>query len=175
MAREERERVMDCAVALYREELEKPTSSRKGLRTICKQVQDEYLKSTKTHIHINPTTLGRRAKGGKSMAQVNAEKGWLTDDEAEMVIQRAVDLAKGGYPLSHRRLKEFVDDVLRMRLGDAFPPHGVGKNWTDRFVEKHSARLDHCFFRIQPIDTSAHGLGPMALPSMDFPAYSAIS
>ncbi|KAJ7322817.1 hypothetical protein DFH08DRAFT_614394, partial [Mycena albidolilacea] len=31
------------------------------------------------------------------------------------------------------------------RLGDDFPADGVGVNWTQRFVEKHSDRLQTCW------------------------------
>ena len=35
-------------------------------------------------------------------------------------------------------MKECVDNICRARLGDDFPEDGVGKQWTDCFVEKHS-------------------------------------
>ena len=46
-----------------------------------------------------------------------------------------------GFPLSHRRLKEHVDEILCAQLGDKFPEEGVDRNWTQRFVEKHSDHL----------------------------------
>ncbi|KAG2053206.1 hypothetical protein BDR06DRAFT_886513, partial [Suillus hirtellus] len=46
-----------------------------------------------------------------------------------------------GFPLSHKQLKEHVNKILHARLGGKFPETGVGKNWTDRFMEKHSNRL----------------------------------
>jgi hypothetical protein len=39
--------------------------------------------------------------------------------------------------LSHRRLKEHVDQILHARLGDKFPAEGVGKQWTQHFVSDH--------------------------------------
>lgn len=43
--------------------------------------------------------------------------------------------------LTHKLLKEIVDDICRARLGDEFPENGVGKQWTDQFVEKHSNQI----------------------------------
>lgn len=43
--------------------------------------------------------------------------------------------------MSHRRLKEHVDEILRGRLGDDFPVNGVGKQWTHRFTEKYSDQI----------------------------------
>lgn len=40
--------------------------------------------------------------------------------------------------MSHCRLKEHVDEILRTHLSDQFPAGGVGKRWTECFVEKHS-------------------------------------
>ena len=43
--------------------------------------------------------------------------------------------------MSHRRLKEHVDQILRARLGERFPAGGVGKQWTNCFVEKYSSKI----------------------------------
>ncbi|KAJ8595504.1 hypothetical protein M405DRAFT_727901, partial [Rhizopogon salebrosus TDB-379] len=67
--------------------------------------------------------------------------GWLTQEETERVIEYSIEVAHRGFPLNHRWLKEHVDKILCARLGDSFPKTGVGKNWTDCFVEKHSSRL----------------------------------
>ncbi|KII85726.1 hypothetical protein PLICRDRAFT_145598, partial [Plicaturopsis crispa FD-325 SS-3] len=56
-----------------------------------------------------------------------------------------------GFPLSHRRLKEHVDEICRARLGSKFPATGVGKNWTHRFAEKHSERIRVSWSR--PLDS----------------------
>ncbi|KAG2047938.1 hypothetical protein BDR06DRAFT_830602, partial [Suillus hirtellus] len=57
-----------------------------------------------------------------------------------------------GFPLSHKCLKEHVDEICQARLGDAFPQSGVGKNWTQRFVEKHSDHLRA--YRAHSLDTA---------------------
>src|SRR5271168_3116481 len=50
-------------------------------------------------------------------------------------------MAHRGFPLSHERLKEHVDDICSARLGAAFPVKGVGVNWTYRFSKKDSERI----------------------------------
>lgn len=34
-----------------------------------------------------------------------------------------------------------MDEILRARLGKEYPTKGVGRNWTDRFVERHHLEL----------------------------------
>ncbi|KIK75308.1 hypothetical protein PAXRUDRAFT_173211 [Paxillus rubicundulus Ve08.2h10] len=63
-----------------------------------------------------------------------------------------LDLAARGFPLKHRSLKFHVDSVLQGRLGSGFPKTGVGKNWTDRFLERHSDNLGR--YWSAPLDTA---------------------
>ena len=72
-------------------------------------------------------------------AQSNAEKSWLTEEEANVIIEFVTEVANQGHGLSLRRLEEHANEILQARLGPAFG--GVGKNWASRFVEKHSDRL----------------------------------
>ncbi|TFK41573.1 hypothetical protein BDQ12DRAFT_599493, partial [Crucibulum laeve] len=46
-----------------------------------------------------------------------------------------------GFPLSHCRLKEHVDEICHAQLGSLFPETGVGQNWTHRFAVKHSNQI----------------------------------
>ncbi|KAE9402779.1 hypothetical protein BT96DRAFT_816030, partial [Gymnopus androsaceus JB14] len=71
-------------------------------------------------------------------AESNATKPWLTTKETNVVIAYIIKVANQGFPLSHRQLKEHVDEVLRLRLGARFPVTGVGKKWMQQFVRKHS-------------------------------------
>jgi hypothetical protein len=97
------------------------------------------------------STLTRLAAGGKTKAESNAEKCWLPDVEVEIVIAFIGEIGNRGFPLSHGRLKEHVDSICKARLGDLFPVSGVGKNWTDRFVEKHSEAIKMSWS--QPLET----------------------
>lgn len=139
---------MARAVAIYQAELAKePTEDKKGRRTVCREVEKEYLVETGRVIKLNDSTLANLAKGGRRLSDFNAEKGWLTPEETERVIEYSVETARRGFPLSHKRLKEHVNEILHTRLGDKFPETGVGKNWTDRFIEKHSNRLGTYYAR----------------------------
>ncbi|KAF9440516.1 hypothetical protein P691DRAFT_793341 [Macrolepiota fuliginosa MF-IS2] len=47
-----------------------------------------------------------------------------------------------GFPLSHQRLREIMNKILYKWLGPYdFPDSGVGKCWTQCFIEKHSDHL----------------------------------
>ena len=41
--------------------------------------------------------------------------------------------------MSHRRLREHVNQILRARLGGSFI--GASDTWTDRFITRHSNRI----------------------------------
>lgn len=72
------------------------------------------------------------------MKQFNAEKRWLSEEEEKVVLGFAEETAARGFPLSHRRLREHVDAIIQARV-PAFS--GVGEQWTNRFVLRHSDRI----------------------------------
>lgn len=136
---------MDQAVQLYNAEyavgpggsiLKKPRS----YADICRLMVEKCWKENKVSITLTKSALQRHIHGGKSRAQANAKKSsWLTDEEAEVIIRYAINLANQGWPLSTRRLTEHANLILRARIGESFA--GVGKNWARRFTEKHSDHL----------------------------------
>ncbi|KAF8206209.1 hypothetical protein K438DRAFT_1756307 [Mycena galopus ATCC 62051] len=67
----------------------------------------------------------------------NGEKDESASREVKTVIAYACEVSDHGFPLSHRRLKEIVDEICHARLGDKFPAMGIGKKWTGHFVKKH--------------------------------------
>lgn len=141
------------AVALYEAEQSKgPREQKMGLRRVCKTIEDEYYTETKRKVVLDHMKLSRWAKGGKSKSQSNAEKGWLLPAEVDKVIEYAVEMANRGFPLSHQRLREHVNEICRARMGARFPEGGVGKQWSHRFVEKYSEELSTYWSR--PLDTS---------------------
>ncbi|KAJ7125847.1 hypothetical protein C8R43DRAFT_867490, partial [Mycena crocata] len=142
--RSEKDKWLDRALDMYHDEQARilsPKKRRKGLRKICEEAEQEYLEAKGRHIALDPSTLGRLVRGGRTKSVSNAAKGWLLEEEVETVICYAHQVASRGFPLSHDRLKDCVDDICRARLGGDFPAEGVGVNWTQRFVEKHSDRL----------------------------------
>ena len=153
IARQVKDGLMARAVAAYHFELGRPPNERrKGLRKVCRETEAEHYRKTKEVIKLDPMTLRRLASGGKRKSQSNAEKGWLKADEIDLVIDFAVETAARGFPLSHQWLREHVNAILHARLGSRFPPGGVGRRWTDRFVERHSARLS--MYWAKPLDNA---------------------
>lgn len=131
---------MTKAVALYQHQSESDTQ-KLGLRKVCTAVEKECLRERNIRIKLNHNTLRNLVNGGQLIMDFNAEKSWLTKAEADEVINYAVEVAEMGYGLDHRRLKEHIDEICRARYGPKFPETGVGRNWTNRFIEKHSDRL----------------------------------
>ncbi|PBK69892.1 hypothetical protein ARMSODRAFT_956698 [Armillaria solidipes] len=114
-AREAHDLLMARAIALYQQEQQKPVhEKRKGLRTI-----------------LNHNTLRNLANGGRSKADFNATKAWLTQAEEKNIVGIVKEYGEWGFPVTHRRLKELVDEVCRTRLGDKFlgPPLGIKTGW----------------------------------------------
>ena len=140
IASETKAHYVDQAVEDYKKQLEQKSSGKEflGARSVAKKWVECCRKETKLEIRINHQTLINRATG-KTSGVKNASKSWLTPEEAELVIGFIIEVGHRGFPLSHRHLKEHVDQILRGRLGSDFP--GVGKRWTNRFVEKWSDRI----------------------------------
>jgi hypothetical protein len=105
-----------------------------SLQVALNQAQKEYLDQTGKVIKLNKSRVHRRVHGGKSRQEAADDRSWLTPEETKTVVDLAIEYADRGFPLSHRRLKEHVDMILRARLGERFPAEGVGKQWTARFV-----------------------------------------
>jgi len=134
---QEYNKVMTRAVAEYQAEQAK-TGKKQGLHAVCFDIQKQYLQETGKVISLNHNTLNNLAKGGHSISEFNAEKRWLLDAKEENISEYTLDHASHGFPLDHKQLKAAVDDIAQARLGDDFPESGVGKQWTGRFIERHS-------------------------------------
>ncbi|RPD71537.1 hypothetical protein L226DRAFT_429864, partial [Lentinus tigrinus ALCF2SS1-7] len=121
--------LMNTAVSLYRKNSELPKSQQQSLRTVCTEVSTAHHDETGEWIPLDKSTLRRLSADPsyQTLGQFNEEKGWLLEAEANHVVEYVIQLADRGFPLSHRRLKEVVDDLLQKRLGPDFP--GVGQNW----------------------------------------------
>ena len=122
-------------------ELTKPEKKRQGARTVAKDFVLLYKRETGLDVKIDHGFLIRQASGCRTKAQANAAGSWLTPEETEVVIQYAHECSDRGFPLSHRRLKEHVDEILHGRNASGFPLGGVGKQWAQCFVQKYSEHL----------------------------------
>ncbi len=149
--RKQHDDLMQRAILAYQAELKKPVGRPKGARVICRDFMNLYRQETGKTISLCYQTLLQRAEGQQTRADRGAAESWLKKGEVDIVISYVQEMERRGFPLSHRRLKEHVDEILRTRLGAAFPETGVGQNWTQRFVEKYSDRLKTSWSR--PLDT----------------------
>lgn len=157
--REKKEKLAEKAVEAYLQELQKPEKERKGARIICQEVSDEHYGQTQEVIRLDPSTLLRHAKGKRTMAEFNRAKCHLKAEEVENIIELALELADRNIPMTHETLKEAAELILRARDPEF---KGLGKNWTDRFVEKHSDQIKPFFSspleaaRTRAINPNAH-------------------
>ncbi|KAF5378761.1 hypothetical protein D9615_006952 [Tricholomella constricta] len=103
---------MDKAVEVYKEEQKKlPGEKRLGLRGVCKLMEERCWKEDKTQISLDKSTLTRRLNGVPSQAKSNANGGWLTEGEADAIINYANQMAREGWPLSRRRILEHANEI----------------------------------------------------------------
>ncbi|KAJ7593196.1 hypothetical protein C8J56DRAFT_720203, partial [Mycena floridula] len=138
IAREVKDGLYLRAVALYKSEHSHSHNvNPKSYQKCCNQITEDHRRETGKVIKLSHATLRRHVKGGISLSASNASRGWLLQPEVEIIINYSIEMASRNFPLNHERLKRIVDQICRARLGDEFPEAGVGKNWTDRFVEKH--------------------------------------
>ena len=137
---EEKATLQRIAVEGYRQELQKQDGKIKGARKICEEVEIEHKNTTGRYIPLSHATILRHANGGKPMSEFNAEKRLLSKEEEEVILGFIQETGNRGFPLSHRRLREHANSIIKARLGNpSFV--GVGQNWTDRFVLTHSERI----------------------------------
>ncbi|KAJ7728730.1 hypothetical protein B0H16DRAFT_1241617, partial [Mycena metata] len=109
-----REHCLQRAIQIYTErqaEGQGSSSPPLSLDDARKQAEAECLAQKKKIVKLSKATLARRVKGGRSTREAHEEQKWLTSDEERVVIHAAIDYANRGFPLSHRRLKEHVDEI----------------------------------------------------------------
>lgn len=131
------EQWMQHAIQMYNESSSNP----KSLRKICEEVEKKCFHETKKVVKLSKSTLSRRINGGRSVQEAHEESKWLSKEEADTVVKYAIECANRNFPLSHKRIKEHVDEIASARWGDAFPKGGVGKQWTHRFVSDNHPEL----------------------------------
>ncbi|KAK0219500.1 hypothetical protein EDD85DRAFT_742919, partial [Armillaria nabsnona] len=102
---------------------------------ICKVVEIEHRKATGKSITLNHNILQNLANGGCSKANFNVTKAWLTQAEERNIVRIVKEYGEWGFLVTHRRLKELVDEVCQTWLSNKFPVGGVGVNYTHHFME----------------------------------------
>src|SRR4051794_30247943 len=107
---------MKRAIEIYWQEQEQMKS--KTLEAICRQAEKECFTQTQKSVKLSSSTLDRRVKGGQSRHEAHEGQRWLNDEETEAVIQDIILNAQQGFPPSHRRIKEHVDEIALAQHGD---------------------------------------------------------
>lgn len=118
---------LQLAVEAYTFEQGKPKNERRSLRSVALQYQ------------VAHTTLRDHYAGGVKMSAFNALKQKLLYAEEQQLTGFILGCADRGLPMNHSQITMFANELLEARLGPDFEP--VGKNWTDRFVERHHDKL----------------------------------
>ncbi|TFK18353.1 hypothetical protein FA15DRAFT_603408 [Coprinopsis marcescibilis] len=124
---------------LWLSEQSKPKKTRISARNIATQLQQRHLDETGHRISLQHQTITQGAKGRRSQLEYAADREILTTEECELVVNYLISCANQGFPLTHTRLKDTIDDILRGRLGPGFL--GVGKKYTQRFLQRNNDRI----------------------------------
>lgn len=125
-----------------KEDAKKDARKAKGAQVICSDVEERCWKEDHVRIKLHRSTMLERYKGRPSKQEYwNEETGWLNKQEQDKVVDYCIALANRGFPLTLKHIKEVGEKIARARHGDSFPEDGLGKNWSGRFLQKHSNRL----------------------------------
>ncbi|KAF9220513.1 hypothetical protein BS17DRAFT_660479, partial [Gyrodon lividus] len=100
---------------------------------ICTEFEQIYYNKYGKQIELSHSMLIHLAGGRISKSQSNAQCSWLTDQEADVVLNYIIEMGDCGFPLNHHQLKEHVDKICHAQLGAQFPETGVGINLTHHF------------------------------------------
>lgn len=98
--------------------------------------------------HVSQSTLHRHVSGKRTKGEFTATKQKLTSAEEQTLVEFVLGCADRGLPSTHAQLASFANNILKQRLGANAVE--VGKNWSDRFVERHHQVLSTHWTR--PLD-----------------------
>ena len=130
------EAVVLRAVEIYRQSLTSDLPL--GFRKATIKAQQEYFEKNQKWIDVPHTTVHNRHNNIISKAEASMEHAHLTPAQEEIICDFAIETAARGFPLNNERLAKCANEVLRAENPDF---EGVGKNWADRFVERHYEKL----------------------------------
>lgn len=98
------------------------------------------LRQVASEFNINYMKISRLSKpGAMAKAERNRSRGHLSIEEEEELANDIEISSKRGTPHTHQDIEDFVNHLLRNKYGEDFEL--VGRNWVDRFLERHRSRL----------------------------------
>ncbi|TFK17150.1 hypothetical protein FA15DRAFT_547809, partial [Coprinopsis marcescibilis] len=123
----EKDELFNEAAGLYLAEASKPKKDQQSSRNIAKDLEDRHFKETGHQFKLWHQTIIERSRGRRSQLEYASDHKILTPEEREVVLGYLTQSANQGFPLTHSRLKDVVDDILQARLGNEYP--GVGQKY----------------------------------------------
>ena len=115
-----------------------------------KLAYDEYIAGLKAKSPLTPTFLAKKLDccrgtlkswidGGMMKHQSSAQRLKLTPEEEAVLVHYLIETAKRGFPDTPRRAAMRANCILREHTSD--PTACVGKNWINRFLDRHKSQL----------------------------------
>lgn len=136
---------LQLAVEAYTYKQSKPKHERQSLRDIA------------SRYNVVHTTLNNHYQGRPTKSAFVAMRQKLTPAEENTLVGYALACSNRGFPITHSQLATFANEILEARQGPSYEP--VGKNWTDRFIERHHQSLQMHWSK--PLDSKrARALNP---------------
>lgn len=146
LSSELRKKKLASAMATWENEQKKPLETRLAVLTIAKMHD------------VPPSTLDHRIKGRRSAEDRAREQMHLHEAEEVVLVEHIKLLARRGFPMTPRMIREKATGILASRTGTEFV---LGKNWVTRFLERHPELK---VYRSTPLDKArANGLTPAAV------------
>lgn len=83
-------------------------------------------------------TFQRRVRGGPSRAAAALERSHLNADESQTLVNHLLHLAERGFPIGRSNLCHSALSIIKQKDPNT---EFLGKNWADRFIERHRDQL----------------------------------
>jgi hypothetical protein len=106
------------------------------------------INSIATKYKVSRTTLSRRIHGFKNTRTSHEKQQKFTNEEELMIVARIQAMLSDNHQPQKREILSICEDVLKNKFKDApMSPESrencfkVGKNWIDRFLERHNSEL----------------------------------
>src|SRR5437762_3373220 len=89
---------------------------------------------------MSKSTLGRRAKGGKSRTEAREAQQKLTCTEEKVLVEWIQHLTAVGHPARHAFIRELADEIRQQRDSTLdvlfYPP--LSASWSRQFINRHT-------------------------------------
>ena len=91
--------------------------------------------------NVNHITLGRRMKGGRSIAEAHGDHQNLSIAEEKALSQWITHMTATGHPVRQGFIREMAQQIQKSRHHDPTKPlpfyPAIGDSWVQRFLHRH--------------------------------------